>query len=72
MQRCCFVQIARSFTLKPTNGFQHETVVAFLRNSLYYDVVLFEEQFKVHEEKENIEVITIGSEVDETRLMKII
>ena len=52
MQRCCFVQIARSFTLKPTNGFQHETVVAFLRNSLYYDVVLFEEQFKVHKEKE--------------------
>ena len=46
MQRCCFVQIARSFTLKPTNGFQHETVVAFLRNSLYYDVVLFEEQLK--------------------------
>ena len=36
----------------PTNGFQHETVVTFLRNSFHYDVILTKEQFRVHEEKE--------------------
>ena len=46
------IHVARLFTLMPTNGFQHETVVTFLRNSLHYDAVLTKEQFRVHEEKE--------------------
>ena len=62
------IHVARSFTLTPTNGFQHEIVVTFLSNSLHYDVVLTEEQFRVHKEKENIEVIAIESDGDETIL----
>ena len=46
------IHVARLFTLMPTNGFQHETVVTFLRNSFHYDVILTKEQFRVHEEKE--------------------
>ena len=61
------IHVARSFILTPTNGFQHE-IVTFLRNSLHYDAVLTEEQFRVHKEKENIEVITIESDGDETIL----
>ena len=38
------IHVARSFTLTPTNGLQHEIVVTFLRNSLHYDAVLTEEQ----------------------------
>ena len=62
------IHVARSFTLTPTNGFQHE-IVTFLRNSLHYDAVLTEEQFRVHKEKENIEVITIESDGDETKII---
>ena len=62
------IHIARSFTLAPTNDFQHEIFVTFLRNSLHYDAVLTEEQFRVHKEKENIEVIAIESDGDETIL----
>ena len=62
------IQVVRSFTLTPNNGFQHEIVVTFLRNSFHYDAVLTEEQFRVHKEKENIEVITIESDGDETIL----
>ena len=61
------IHVARSFILTPTNGFQHE-IVTFLRNSLHYDAVLTEEQFRLHKEKENIEVITIESDGDETIL----
>ena len=61
------IHAARSFILTPTNGFQHE-IVTFLRNSLHYDAVLTEEQFRVHKEKENIEVIAIESDGDETIL----
>ena len=62
------IHVVRSFTLTPNNGFQHEIVVTFLRNSFHYDAVLTEEQFRVHKEKENIEVITIESDGDETIL----
>ena len=62
------IHVARSFTLTPTNGFQHEMVVTFLRNSLHCDAVLTEEQFRVHQEKEDIEVITIEFDGDETIL----
>ena len=62
------IHVARSFTLTPANVFQHEIVVTFLRNSLHHDAVLTEEQFRVHKEKENIEVITIESDGDETIL----
>ena len=62
------IHARRSFSLMPTNGFQHEIVVTFLRNSLHYDAVLTEEQFRVHKEKGNIEVITIEYDGDETIL----
>ena len=62
------IHVARSFTLTPTNGFQHEIVVIFLRNSLHCDAVLTEAQFRVHQEKEDIEVITIEFDGDETIL----
>ena len=35
---------------------------------LHYDAVLTKEQFKVHKEKENLEVITMESNGDETIL----
>ena len=60
------IHVARAFTLMPTDGFQHEIVVTFFRNGLHYDAVLTKEQFRVHKEKEDIELIKIQSDDGET------